>query len=91
MARRVGLSPHCTTEGPHGMHWAPCAVWGEGSFLLEDLCTGTPKAYVVRHGKRSEVTDVEFVPSIGLYRFKYAGPVPLEDYAEPHQMQVSVA
>lgn len=88
--RRKGISPHCQVEGAHGMHFAPCAVVGEG-FIFSDLCTGTPKAFVTKHpGKREEITDVEFVPSIGLVRFTYANHPHITDYAEPHKVSVAI-
>lgn len=87
MAR--GISPHCAVEGAHGLHFAPCAMLGEG-FIFSDLCAGTPKAFLVKPGSRYEVTDVEYVPSIGLFRFRYADYPHMQDYCEPERLKVAL-
>jgi len=89
MSKRVGMSPHCVVEGPHDMHFAPCAMVGDG-FIFSDLCTGTPKAWVTKHGKRYEITDVTLVESINLVRFTYVEH-PFEDYADPADVTMGVA
>jgi len=90
--RRAGLSQHCQTEGPHGLHWVPSGMWDD--MLLSDLCTGPPKAYVIgRDGKRREIMDVEFVSTTGLFRFRYPdwGPTGPHDYAPPEKVVVDFA
>lgn len=82
------MSPHCQVEGAHGLHFAPCTMVGEG-FIFSDLCTGTPVATVVKHGKKHRVTDVVYLPVLNLVRFTYEG-IGVEDFAEPDQVKVSV-
>ena len=86
--RRAGLSPHCQTEGPHGLHWVPSGMWDD--MLLSDLCTGPPKALVLKAGKRREVTDLEYSTNLGLYKFRYLDTNVL-DYAEPDLVCIDFA
>lgn len=85
--RRAGLSPHCVTEGPHGLHWVPEGMLG--NMTISDLCAGTPVASVVKGGKRYEITDVEHI-SPTVVRFRYVNHN-LIDYAAPHEVSVGIS
>ena len=84
-----GMSPHCKVEGPHGLHWAPCAIW-RGGFVFQDMCTGTPGAWVTKAGKRYAITDVEVVEGIDMVRFRYVEHGHL-DFAAPSEVTVQVS
>lgn len=88
-AKRVGMSPHCVVEGAHDMHFAPCAVLGDG-FIFSDLCTGTPKAWVTKVGRRYEITDVVHMVDLNLVQFRYVEH-PFIDYAPPSDVTVGVS
>ena len=83
------MHPGCMTEGLHGLHWVPEGMLGD--MTVEGLCAGTPRAFVLgRDGRRSEVTDLAYVPALDQFRYTHIASG-MTNFAAPERVTIAWA